>query len=148
MTTNHPIIRGEFTMIENRLGLRPVSFAKPEANPIAKAHQDLVEQLSFVACPKIHVSPHPEEFEDVADYILRTAAFFDRWLKTVGEEVQANALGKIEMDCFERVFTDALEGNATFVCDKVASDYRIEHDEYANESDYRRDIRAELGREE
>jgi hypothetical protein len=107
----------------------------------------LVNQLSFVAVPKIHVSPFPEEFEDVADYILRMTQVFDRWLKAVGEEVQANALGRIEMDCFERSFTDAVEGNATFVCDKIAEDYRIERDEYASETDYRRDIRAELGRE-
>ena len=137
-----PIVRGTFTTLE----VPPIAAAKTaHFNPIAKAHEALINELAFVAIPRIHVTPEAEEFEDVADYLLRTAAMFDRWLKMVGEEVQANALTRIDMNDFEGRFVGALEGNATFELDRCAQAVREERADYVADTDYRVSVARAMG---
>ena len=63
-----PIVRGTFTSVEvpEIAASRTARF-----DPIAKEMEALVNELAFVAIPLIHVTPAPEEFEDVADYLAR-----------------------------------------------------------------------------
>ena len=120
-------IRGTFTQIEV-----PVVAADKTAgvNAIAKAHAELVRELSAVVPPRIHVNPLPEEFEDTADYILRVAKMVDRWLLSVGLEVKCNATATVNLDAFRDIVAENLEGWATSECDSAAETLRQEHEEY------------------
>lgn len=97
-------------------------------NPIAKAHEALIAELAPMQPPRIHINPHPEEFEDVADYILRVAQMVDRWLLAVGTEVRSNATAHINLDLFKGMMVDAVDGWCTSECDGAASELRSEYE--------------------
>ena len=123
------IIRGTFTQIEV-----PVVAADKTAgvNAIAKAHAELVRELSAVVPPRIHVNPLPEEFEDTTDYILRVAKMVDRWLLSVGLEVKCNATATVNIDAFRDIVAENLEGWATAECDGAANELREEFEGYGD----------------
>lgn len=134
----HDILRGEFTVIGNRLHVhQPQATAK---HALAVIHQQMVLELSNMTVPRIHVDPEPEEFEDTADYILRVSQVMDRWLKAVGEEVRSNACVRVDLTVFEEQFEGAVQGNATHECDRVAGALHAERAEYGVETDYRRAV--------
>ncbi len=99
------------------------------SSPMAKAHRTLVEDLALIAVPHFDVCPEAEQFEDVADYMLRVAAVCDRWLLEIGQEIKANATEGVDLKDFTEQFRGALEGNATFYCDRNAEALRHEQDE-------------------
>jgi hypothetical protein len=98
-------------------------------NAIAKAHEALIAELAPMQPPRIHVNPHPEEFEDVADYILRVSQMVDRWLLAVGTEVRSNATTHINLDLFKGMMVDAVDGWATSECDTAAAGLRDEYED-------------------
>lgn len=121
------ILPGTFTLIE-----APVAAAKgAKHNPIAAAHAALIDELRLVAVPRIHLNPDPEEFEDVADYLLRAAAMVDRWVRAVGTEVKLNSSGVgVDMSLFQGQLESALSGNAIHECDRCANAVREDRAEY------------------
>lgn len=131
-------LHGEFTVID-------VNNPAPSKNPLARAHAALVQELSRVVIPQLPANPEPEDFEDVADYILRTARMFDRWHKAVGEDVKASATGRVDMSVFTDAFVAAVDGNSTYVCDAAAEDLREERNEHRLETAYRRSMNGVLG---
>jgi len=129
MTTDRKpdLLLGEFTEI-------PVSALAipPTAHPLAKAHFALVQELARLNVPHYSTDPTPEQHEDVADYLIRIAQAMDRHLKEVGREVQANATCvKVDEKCFDGAFFGALDGFATYECDRAAQAIREEHRENA-----------------
>jgi hypothetical protein len=133
--TDIPIVRGEYHLIENRLHFEP---KVERTDPIAKAQAALIDQLSNICAPRVARYPSPDEFEDVADYILRMTRAFDRWHLAVGQEVAANASGNVDLKVFEGAFTAAAEGNSTHECDACAEAVREEHANYRDQRDYDR----------
>lgn len=119
-----PAIHGEFMRIEVAADAQPAN--NPALNPFAMYHAAMVAELCRVVVPKIGINPLPEEFEDVADYIIRTARMVDRWLKAVGEEVDRNATCKVDMSVFSDTFLAGCEGQSTFECDRAARVLREE----------------------
>ena len=101
-------------------------------NVIAKAHAELVRELSAVVPPRIHVNPLPEEFEDTADYILRVAKMVDRWLLSVGLEVKCNATATVNIDMFTEMVAGSIDGWATAECDGAANELRDEFEDYGD----------------
>ena len=124
MTNKTPLDRGDYTIIDVANPMPVIS-----GNPLAKAHEAMVRELSRVVVPRIDVSPVPEQMEDVADYIERTARMFDRWLLKVGEELQSNATVNIDMSVFTDQFLGAVQGNATHECDREAEALREDFQE-------------------
>jgi hypothetical protein len=131
-------LRGEFAHIN------PSRLASPTStNPISVAHFAMIKELARMQPAKISVSGAPEDFEDVADYIVRLAATFDRLLLAVGESVKENALCQVDLNDFTGVVADAIQGNATFDIDQAAQAAQEAQDEDAD-TDYRYDeLRAE-----
>jgi len=135
----HPILRGEFTVINNRVHVHEPKATATHA--MAAIHQAMVLELSCLNVPNIHVTPEPEEFEDTADYMVRVAQVMDRWLKAVGEEVKSNSMVRTDLTRFEDQFFSAVEGNATFEAQRSAEAIRHEREEYPTETDYAREQR-------
>lgn len=79
-------------------------------NLIAIAHGVMAAKLAGVTPPRLLVSPDPEDFEAVAEYVHAVARIMDEWMLRVGNEVQSNSTVKIDMGCFTGTFTDAVEG--------------------------------------
>lgn len=123
-------IRGEFVRIDVAADVQP---ANVSSNPFAQFQAQLVAELCRIVVPKISVNPEPEEFEDVADYLLRVARIFDRLLKAVGEEVDRNSTIKVDLSVFTDAFFSAVDGMATFECDRMARTVREERDEIEGE---------------
>lgn len=136
--TANPLLRGEFV----RINVADPSPMTVSDNPLARHHAALVGELARFVVPRIHVNPLPEEFEDVADYLLRVSRACDRWLKSIGEEINRNATISIDMDVFTEQFVAAVDGNATFQCDRAAEELREEQSEIASE---RRGYADEIG---
>lgn len=119
-------LRGEFVRIEVAADVQP---ANVSSNPFALYHMALVAELARIVVPKISVNPEPEEFEDVADYLLRVASMLDRWIHEIGEEVNRNTTVRLDMKMFDATFVNAVEGIATAECDRAARVAREERDE-------------------
>lgn len=136
------IIRGTFTQFEV-----PVIAADrtAEVNAIAKAHAELVRELSAVVPPRIHVSPIPEEFEDAADYILRVGAMVDRWLLAVGTEVKCNSTANVNLEWFRDMVVGNCDGWCTAECDKAANELREEQEDYRDNPGPMRLYRSIMG---
>lgn len=98
------------------------------SNPLALAHRALVQELVRVAVPSIDTVPDADQFEDVADYIVKVAEIADRWLRMVGEEVRSNASEGVDLKDFTDQFKGAVEGNATFHLDRAAEAVRHEQE--------------------
>ena len=141
------IIPGDFDVIGSRLTIaKAIERALAPKHALARSHAAMVQELSTLHVPRISVAPEPEEFEDVADYLLRIADIFDRHLKELGAEAQSNSITKLDVSEFENQCRSAVEGNATFQLDKASAAFREERQDYASETDYRRAMRAELRR--
>ena len=126
-------LRGEFAQIS------PSRLASPTStNPISVAHFAMIKEMARMQPAKIGVSASPEDFEDVADYMVRLAATFDRLLIAVGESVKENALCQIDLKDFTGVVADAIQGNALFNIDQAANAARDPQDDAAD-TDYRYD---------
>ena len=120
-------LEGTFTQIPPSSRL-----ASPTSkNPIAKAHFAMIRELARTHVPSISVSPEPEEFEDTADYLLRVAAVVDVFVREVGLEVKCNALSLVDLNDFEGVMLNGLEGYSLHQIDQAAEAAR----EAQNESD-------------
>lgn len=121
--TEVPHIPGSFTHIDMQAG-------KPEAShPITKAQAAMVGELARLAAPRIHADPHADEFEDVADYLLRAAGIIDAFFLEVGLEVKSSATTHIEIEQFTDVVKNALDGYATAEIDHAAECIREDHAE-------------------
>jgi len=126
-------LRGEFTEIN------PSKLASPTStNPIARAHFALIRELARMHVPQLSVSPDGDEFDDVADYLLRLAQAVDRHVLEVGKEVKFNALCGVDLNLFDRQMQSALEGFALHNIDAAAQAAREQQDEDAD-TDYRYD---------
>ena len=134
--TDTPEIPGEFT----RVNLEAPK-AQP-AHPIAKAQAAMVRELARLVAPKLHADPHAEEFEDVADYLLRVARVVDVFLLEVGEEVRCSATRKVDMSAFTDQLYDAVNGNATGECDRCADQVREDRAEIESALRHRRNVNA------
>jgi len=144
MTDNIP---GDFDVIGSRLTIASaIERALQPKHALARSHAAMVNELSLLHIPRISISPLPEQFEDVADYILRVAAIVDRHLKDIGVEARSNSITTIDLKQFEDQCRSALEGGATFELDKSAAAFREEREDYRDDTDYRRAMRAELER--
>jgi hypothetical protein len=137
--TDHTI-PGEFTRIV---------VAQPDptqpTNPIALAHAAMVGAIARVVCPQLDVSPQPEEFEDVADYLIRVAQAMDIWLTEIGEIAQSNATCKLDKKCFTGIFEAAVDGFATFELDREAEVLRENEAEYRQAARQHRTMGAVVG---
>ena len=116
-------IRGTFTQVDMT---NPVPVA---VHPIAKAQSAMIGELARLAAPKLSANPEPEDFEDVADYLLRAARIIDGFIHEVGLEVRSSATNHVDMTVFTDVLKDGLEGNATHEIDAAAEAVRDEREE-------------------
>jgi len=143
--TDHPkVIEGTFDVISEGVTAFTTSPVQAAAlanadNPIAAAHVTLIRELAPLAVPKLHVNTDPEEFENVADYIVRVSGIFDRWLKAVGEDVKSSAVCNVNLGMFTGQFQATVEGYATFELDRAAESLREEREEM--DTDVRQAIR-------
>jgi hypothetical protein len=119
MTHKPPLLLGEFTEIPVASLALP-----PNAHPLAKAHVALVQELARLHVPHYGLHATPEQHEDVADYLIRIAQAMDRHLAEVGREVNRNAGVSVDQAPFAGAFLGAIEGNATFECDRAAAAMR------------------------
>ena len=145
--SEHDIIPGDFDSIGNRHTIaQAIERALAPKHPLARSHAVMVRELSTLHVPQFSHSPSPEQFEDVADYLLRLADIFDRHLKEIGVEASSNSITTLDKSQFANQCRSALEGNATFQLDKGAEALRAEREDYRDDTDYRRAMRAELDR--
>jgi len=98
-----------------------MSPARPN-NPFEILRRDLVAALAAMPVPGAYGPfPSADQHEAIRDHIRYVARLADRWLAKVGLEVQSNSTaGATDMRCFTETFTGAIDGNATFECDRAA----------------------------
>ena len=89
-------------------------------NAIATVHREAVTALSRLYVPHISTSPSPDQFRDVADFLLHWARIADRVLKIVGEEANSNTSEVLSLSVFKDRFVAAIEGDATFELERCA----------------------------
>ena len=141
------IIPGDFDSIGNRLTVASaIERALQPKHPLARSHAAMVKELSTLHVPQFAISPSPEQFEDVADYLLRVAQIVDHHVQDIGTEAASNSIATLDKSQFANQCFSALEGNATFELDKGAEALRAEREDYRDETDYRRAMRAVLDR--
>ena len=105
---------GNFTQID-------MAEAKPvPAHPLAKAHTVMIGELARLQVPRLPIVPEPEDFEEVADYLLRVAAVIDVFMADVGAEVRDNALTLVDVKEFENVMRDGIEGRCLHEIDMAS----------------------------
>jgi hypothetical protein len=132
--TEVPTIPGTFTHIDMK--------APAASHPLALAQATMVTELARLVAPKLSANPEPEDFEDVADYLLRGARIIDDWIKEVGLEVRSSATCRVDMNMFTDVLKDALEGFATYEIDTAAEAVRDERQEIESALRHRRSASA------
>jgi hypothetical protein len=120
---NAPQLVGTFVPLHEAANPQPAN--RPD-NPFAQLQAAYVLEIARLVVPTIGVNPHPEEFEDAADYLRRFVAVGDRFLKAFGEEISRKATVSMDMTAFEDAFLGAVDGFATFEIDKAASALREE----------------------
>jgi hypothetical protein len=98
-------------------------------NPFEIAKRALIASLARVPVPKIDVTPDPEQFEDVKDFILAFAGHADVFMQAVGAEVKRHVYA-VDLRWFADPFTCAIDGDATFeltrareICAEDMNDY-------------------------
>jgi hypothetical protein len=131
-------IQGEFTVITEPTRndalqglietLRRASGSRH--NAIATVHREAVQALARLYVPHISVSPSPDQFRDMADFLTHWARIADRVLKIVGEEAKANSCENVNAGLFDGQFQATLEGYALFELEKCAEGLQAEYDEY------------------
>lgn len=94
----------------------------PTNRPGVQAIQQLCKSLAAAAldAPDFSSWPRPAEFEAVGDHLHEVACLFDIWLRKWKQEVASNATTKINDQCFDGVFEDAVDGWATGECNRCA----------------------------
>lgn len=93
-------------------------------NPFQIAKLNLIASLARLPVPTLSVTPDPEQFEDVSDFIRSIASYGDVCMRAIGKEVKSNATVNIDLNAFESPFTDAVDGNATFECARAGDAFR------------------------
>lgn len=90
-------------------------------NPFEIARRRLVRALAAMPVPRpIGSYPIAGDFEAIRDHLREAAAIFDGWLGDIGHQVGDNASGPLDLTQFTDAFSDAIDGNATFVCEQAA----------------------------
>jgi hypothetical protein len=97
-------------------------------NAIATVHREAVQTLARLYVPHISPSPSPDQFRDMADFVLHWARIADRVLKIVGEEANSNTSEVLGMSDFDGAFVGAVEGNATFQLERCAQAVEAEEE--------------------
>jgi hypothetical protein len=97
-------------------------------NAIATVHREAVQALARLYVPRLDVSPSPDQFRDLADFLTHWARISDRVLKIVGEEASSNTSETIGMSDFTDSFVAAIEGNATFQLERCAQAVEAEQE--------------------
>jgi hypothetical protein len=140
------IIRGEFEVFTEPqrtdatqqliATLRRASGARH--NAIATVHREAVQALARLYVPRLDVSPAPDQFRDLADFLTHWARIADRVLKIVGEEAASNTSETIDRSVFEGRFFGGIEGDATFELERCAAavEAEQEYEAYAADDEY------------
>lgn len=135
------VIAGSFRQVEVMVADRVEVPVVPLCNdPIAVSQRAMAIELMRLKAPTFSRSAIPEEFEDVADYLLRLADIVDRHIAAVGVEVFANASVAIDVSVFRKPLRDALDGNATYECTREAEALRDDEREVRRVTDYREEV--------
>ena len=116
-------IRGEFEVFTEPKGQRFERY-----NAIATAHREAIQVLSRLYVPYISSTPSPDQFRDVADFLVHWAQVADRVLKIVGEEAASNTSETIDASVFEDRFFGAIDGDATFELERAAAAVEAEEE--------------------
>lgn len=80
---------------------------------IAQAHRESVQMLARLYVPHLSVNPSPQQFRDLADFIVNWARIADRVLKIIGQEAKANSTSGVNLGLFLNQFQATVEGYAT-----------------------------------
>jgi hypothetical protein len=99
-------------------------------NAIATVHREAVQALARLYIPRLDVSPSPDQFRDMADFLTHWAKIADRVLKIVGEEAKANSCENVNVGLFDGQFQSTIDGYALFELEKCAEGLQAEYDEY------------------
>lgn len=82
--------------------------------PIKAAHELMLAKLCALNPPRLTVSPEPDQFEAVSEYLLDVARIVDAMILEVGRDVKSNASRNIDLRYFDNVLRDGLEGFAVY----------------------------------
>lgn len=131
-------LKGDFTIITEPLAASRQSLidvlsraCQGRHNAIATVHREAVQALARLYVPHISVSPSPDQFRDVADFLLHWAKIADRVLKIVGEEANSNTSEVLSVAVFKDQFVSAIESDATFELERCAQAVEAE-EEYSD----------------
>ncbi|HWX14332.1 MAG TPA: hypothetical protein VNY06_05675 [Methylocella sp.] len=113
------------TLIET---LKRASGARYSA--IATVHKECVIALSRLYVPHISPSPSPDQFRDMADFLVHWARVADRVLKIVGDEARANTTENINLGYFQGQFQATVEGYSSFELERCAANVEAEWEEF------------------
>jgi hypothetical protein len=107
-------------------------------NAIATVHREAVQALARLHVPHIPLSPSPDHFRDVADFLLHWARIADRVLKIVGEEANSNTSEVLSVAVFKDQFVSALEADAIFELERCAQAVEAEQEygDYYEDDEY------------
>jgi hypothetical protein len=97
-------------------------------NAIATVHREAVQALARLYVPRLSVSPSPDQFRDLADFLNHWARIADRVLKIVGEEAKSNTTETLDMRVFDGTFHAVIEGDACWQLEKCAEAVEAEQD--------------------
>jgi hypothetical protein len=97
-------------------------------NAIATVHREAVQALARLYVPRLSVSPSPDQFRDLADFLNHWARIADRVLKIVGEEAASATSEKIDAKVFEDRFFGGIDGDATFELERCAEAVEAEQE--------------------
>lgn len=91
-------------------------------SPFEAARCTLIKALHRMPVPQaIGSYPIPNDFIAISDHIREAAALFDAWLGAIGHQVSDNASVMLDYRVFDAAFTEAVDGNATFICEQAAA---------------------------
>jgi hypothetical protein len=94
-------------------------------DPFYAAAADLLKSLGEMPVPRIPVDPEPGDFQEISLHFLDLAFHVDRYILAIGEELRRKSPpGTVDMSCFSRVLSNAIEGRATYECERAAQALR------------------------
>lgn len=100
------------------------------SNPFEAARQALIKSLTELKVPgAIPVFPHPSCFAVAADHVREASRLFDEWLSAIGHEIADNSVCHVDHKQFRSAYTDAVDGNALYECERAAEALIEEHEE-------------------
>jgi hypothetical protein len=97
-------------------------------NAVATVHREAVQALARLYVPRLDVSPSPDQFRDLADFLTHWARISDRVLKIVGEEAASNTSETIDASTFDGRFLGGIQGEATFELERCAQAVEAEQE--------------------